>query len=79
MRALLLLALLLAACAAAAAQAAGGRNSTAFVPRDDILLDCGAKGPGNDTDGRVWAGDEGSKYAPPTNLAAAAPASGQDP
>jgi len=79
MRALLLLALLLAASAAAAAQAAGGRNSTAFVPRDDILLDCGAKGPGNDTDGRMWAGDEGSKYAPPSNLAAAAPASGQDP
>ncbi|WVZ56829.1 hypothetical protein U9M48_007305, partial [Paspalum notatum var. saurae] len=79
MRALLLLALLLGACAAAAAQAAGGANSTAFVPRDDILLDCGATGPGNDTDGRMWTADAGSKYAPPNSLAAAASASGQDP
>lgn len=79
MRALLLLALLLCACAAAAAQAAGGGNSTAFVPRDDILLDCGATGPGNDTDGRAWTADASSKYAPPNNLASAASASGQDP
>jgi serine/threonine protein kinase len=77
MRALLLLALLLAAWAAAAA--AQAPNSTAFVPRDDILLDCGAKGQGNDTDGRVWTGDAGSKFAPPDNLASVASASGQDP
>ncbi|XP_062211158.1 receptor-like protein kinase FERONIA [Phragmites australis] len=80
MRAFRLVALLLAACAAVAwAQAAGGGNSTAFVPRDDILLDCGATGQGNDTDGRVWTGDAGSKYAPPGNLASAVPAATQNP
>lgn len=82
--------LLLAACAAAlvpAAGAQGGGNSTApapaaagsapFVPRDDILLDCGATGNGNDTDGREWGGDPGSKYAP-ANLGSAI-AGAQDP
>ncbi|KAF6989824.1 hypothetical protein CFC21_007112 [Triticum aestivum] len=78
--------LLLAAAAACAAlvPAAWAQGSTApapsgapFVPRDDILLDCGATGKGNDTDGREWRGDASSKYAPP-NLASA-DAGAQDP
>ncbi|TVU47167.1 hypothetical protein EJB05_06755, partial [Eragrostis curvula] len=80
MRGVLLAALLLAASAASATAQAGGSNSSStkpFVPRDDILLDCGATGQGNDTDGRVWNGDTGSKYLPP-NLASAA-ATSQNP
>ncbi|VAI05964.1 unnamed protein product [Triticum turgidum subsp. durum] len=81
--ALLLLAALAAAAALAPAAWAQGATAPApsagppFVPRDDILLDCGATGKGNDTDGRQWDGDAGSKYAPP-NLASAT-AGAQDP
>ncbi|KAL5220714.1 hypothetical protein ABZP36_025427 [Zizania latifolia] len=79
---LVLLVLLLAACAARGQGGGGGNSSQAaaaapFVPRDDILLDCGATGQGNDTGGRVWSGDAGSKYAP-ANLASSS-AAGQDP
>ncbi|VAH90666.1 unnamed protein product [Triticum turgidum subsp. durum] len=78
-------ALLLLVAAAALVPAARAQGATApapsagapFVPRDDILLDCGATGKGNDTDGRQWDGDAGSKYAPP-NLASAS-AGAQDP
>ncbi|KAE8793957.1 Receptor-like protein kinase FERONIA [Hordeum vulgare] len=77
-----LLLLLAAAALVPAARAQGAAApapsaGAAFVPRDDILLDCGATGKGNDTDGRQWDGDAGSKYAPP-NLASAS-AGAQDP
>ncbi|KAG0501404.1 hypothetical protein HPP92_001476 [Vanilla planifolia] len=54
--------------AAASAADDGGDNST-FVPRDYILLDCGSSGQNNDSDGRQWNGDTGSKYAPSLNSA----------
>ncbi|KAJ8500420.1 hypothetical protein OPV22_010972 [Ensete ventricosum] len=38
-------------------------NST-YVPRDHILLDCGASGQATDANGRSWTADSGSKYAP---------------
>lgn len=60
-----------------AAIAAGDDNST-FVPRDNILLDCGASGQNKDQDGRTWNGDTGSKYAPPWLNSAGSMASNQD-
>ncbi|KAJ4817010.1 Malectin/receptor-like protein kinase family protein [Rhynchospora pubera] len=38
-------------------------STTPYVPRDLILLNCGASGQSNDSDGRVWTGDTGSKFA----------------
>ncbi|KAJ1699118.1 hypothetical protein LUZ63_007630 [Rhynchospora breviuscula] len=38
-------------------------TTTTYVPRDLILLNCGASGQSNDSDGRVWTGDTGSKFA----------------
>ncbi|XP_008810848.2 receptor-like protein kinase FERONIA [Phoenix dactylifera] len=46
--------------------AADSTNST-YVPRDNILLNCGASGQDKDTDGRIWTADAGSKYAPSIN------------
>ncbi|KAJ6804860.1 receptor-like protein kinase FERONIA [Iris pallida] len=54
-----LITLLLLVPFSSAAAAAGG-----FVPRDDILLNCGARGKSNDTDGRTWSGDVGSMFNP---------------
>ncbi|KAG6523134.1 receptor-like protein kinase FERONIA [Zingiber officinale] len=42
---------------------AAGDNST-YTPRDYILLNCGSSGRASDSDGRVWNGDTGSKFAP---------------
>ncbi|CAL9778055.1 unnamed protein product [Musa acuminata subsp. burmannicoides] len=41
-------------------------NST-YVPRDRILLNCGASGQAIDTDSQTWTGDAGSKYGPSLN------------
>ncbi|XP_065023024.1 receptor-like protein kinase FERONIA [Musa acuminata AAA Group] len=41
-------------------------NST-YVPRDYILLNCGASGKAIDTDSQTWTGDAGSKYGPSLN------------
>ncbi|CAL9085756.1 unnamed protein product [Musa acuminata var. zebrina] len=41
-------------------------NST-YVPRDYILLNCGASGQAIDTDSQTWTGDAGSKYGPSLN------------
>ncbi|RRT47463.1 hypothetical protein B296_00049884 [Ensete ventricosum] len=41
-------------------------NST-YVPRDHILLNCGASGQVDDTDSQSWTGDAGSKYGPSLN------------
>ncbi|URE47400.1 Di-glucose binding within endoplasmic reticulum [Musa troglodytarum] len=42
-------------------------NSTYYVPRDDILLNCGASGQASSFDGRSWTGDTGTRYAPSLN------------
>ncbi|CAL9165834.1 unnamed protein product [Musa hybrid cultivar] len=42
-------------------------NST-YVPRDHILLNCGASGQAIDTDSQTWTGDAGSKYGPSLNV-----------
>ncbi|KAJ0979185.1 hypothetical protein J5N97_014659 [Dioscorea zingiberensis] len=55
------------------------QNSTAvdgpYDPRDLILLNCGASGADNDSDGRQWFGDSGSKYAPSLTSPGAVPSS----
>lgn len=48
---------------------AAGDNSTTYVPRENILLDCGFSGQNEAQDGRIWNGDTGSKYAPSLNSA----------
>ncbi|XP_065034823.1 receptor-like protein kinase FERONIA isoform X2 [Musa acuminata AAA Group] len=42
-------------------------NSTYYVPRDDILLNCGASGQASSFDRRSWTGDTGTRYAPSLN------------
>ncbi|CAL9078325.1 unnamed protein product [Musa textilis] len=44
-------------------------DDSSYVPRDDILVNCGASGQANDTDSRIWTGDTGSKYGPSLNAA----------
>ncbi|CAL9111620.1 unnamed protein product [Musa acuminata var. zebrina] len=44
-------------------------DDSSYVPRDNILLNCGASGQANDTDSRIWTGDTGSKYGPSLNVA----------
>ncbi|KAJ6841774.1 putative receptor-like protein kinase FERONIA [Iris pallida] len=62
---LLLTVILTLLSSSAAAAAAGDGAAPAFIPRDDILLNCGAPaGHSNDSDGRPWSGDVGSKYNP---------------
>ncbi|KAJ6812509.1 putative receptor-like protein kinase FERONIA [Iris pallida] len=63
--ALLLLTVILTLISSSVAAAAGDGAAPAFIPRDDILLNCGAPaGHSNDSDGRPWSGDVGSKYNP---------------
>ncbi|KAJ8466710.1 hypothetical protein OPV22_029262 [Ensete ventricosum] len=44
-------------------------DASSYVPRDNILLNCGASGQANDTDSRIWTGDTGSKYGPSLDVA----------
>ncbi|XP_009412649.2 receptor-like protein kinase FERONIA [Musa acuminata AAA Group] len=44
-------------------------DDSSYVPRDNILLNCGASGQAKDTDSRIWTGDTGSKYGPSLNVA----------
>ncbi|CAL9152913.1 receptor-like protein kinase FERONIA [Musa acuminata AAA Group] len=44
-------------------------DDSSYVPRDNILLNCGASGQATDTDSRIWTGDTGSKYGPFLNVA----------
>ncbi|XP_065034836.1 receptor-like protein kinase FERONIA isoform X2 [Musa acuminata AAA Group] len=54
-------------------------NSTYYVPRDDILLNCGASGQASSFDGRSWTGDTGTRYAPSLNGGGSFDALHQDP
>ncbi|XP_020102722.1 receptor-like protein kinase FERONIA [Ananas comosus] len=56
------------------ATAADSTSNSTYVPRDNILLNCGASGTANDTENRIWTGDSGSKYAPSLNGVASTPA-----
>lgn len=50
-----------------------------YVPRDKILLSCGADPQTTDTDGRVWTSDIGSKIPSSTANSITATAATQDP
>ncbi|GLJ30686.1 hypothetical protein SUGI_0607670 [Cryptomeria japonica] len=71
------LALILSILSLAAAQSS---TNTSSVPAVTILLNCGARESKNDAGGRLWEGDEESKFAPAAvaNLVSAV-ASWQDP
>lgn len=60
--------------------AATGDNSSsaAYIPRDNLLIDCGSSGPSTDDDGRKWTGDIGSKFAPFSQNTLTDKASAQD-
>eukprot|EP00262_Sarcandra_glabra_P011258 TRINITY_DN2706_c0_g1_i3.p1 TRINITY_DN2706_c0_g1~~TRINITY_DN2706_c0_g1_i3.p1 ORF type:complete len:106 (+),score=4.54 TRINITY_DN2706_c0_g1_i3:197-514(+) len=54
-------------------------NSTSpYVPSDHILLNCGSSSDGNDTIGRTWTADVGSKFAPSSQNTIRSEASTQD-
>lgn len=56
------------------------QNNSSFIPKEDILLSCGASGNDKDADGRSWVTDQGSKFAPPeASNSVSAKASSQDP
>uniref|UniRef100_A0A2P2JA30 non-specific serine/threonine protein kinase n=1 Tax=Rhizophora mucronata TaxID=61149 RepID=A0A2P2JA30_RHIMU len=50
-----------------------------YVPKDKILLDCGATSDLTDSDGKKWVSDKGSKFLSSSGSSSTSPASSQDP